>query len=256
MAILKANTIATMIIPVVFIFSIAVISISAAYSVNATRDLPDSVSSGDSFNVTVSFTAPADNFNAIGLTEVANKTANMTVEGKKEWCTPKADFCKVTDNKLELLWYGPYDADTAFTVIYRVNVPSDAKGDSHAFNGSVEYYIGEEGPYKEAMEGDKEVKVITTVPSEEVVSTPMPTLTPTPSPTPALTPTPTPEVTLLTPTLTPEVTPTPLIPTPSPTPPSSRIPTPTPKSPGLEAVFAIAVILSVAYLTLRRNGNK
>ncbi len=246
MAILKANTIATiatMIIPVVFIFSIAVISISAAYSVNATRDLPDSVSSGDSFNVTVSFTAPADNFNAIGLTEVANKTANMTVEGKNEWCTPKADICKVTDNKLELLWYGPYDADTAFTVIYRVNVPSDAKGDSHAFNGSVEYYISEEGPYKEAMEGDKEVKVITTaVPSEEVTSAP----TPTPSPTPALTPTPE-----TTPMPRPTSTSTPTIPTPSPTPPSSQIPTPTP--PGFELVFAITALLLVTYLILRKK---
>ena len=163
MAILKANTIAPAIAGVI-IFFLALASMSASYTVNAVRDLPDSVSPGDSFNVTVTFTAPADNFNSIGLTEETNKTANMTVEGKKEWCIPEADFVKIMDNKIEILWYGPYDANTAFTVVYKVNVPSDVKEGSYAFNGSVEYYIAGEGPYKETIGGDKEVKVVTTVP--------------------------------------------------------------------------------------------
>ena len=58
---------------------------------------------------------------------------------------------------------------------------------------------------------------------------------PTPTPTPAVTPT-------ATPTATPS-------PTPSPTP----TPTPKPGIPGYEAVFAIAGLLAVAYLVLRRN---
>ncbi len=155
---MKAKTIAPVIAGVI-IFSLVAVSISATYSVNAVRYLPDSVSPGDSFNVTVNFTAPADNFNAIGLTEVANETANMTVEGKKEWCTPKADFCKVTDNKIELLWYGPYDADTDFTAVYKVSVPSDAKAGSYAFSGTIEYYIGSDGPYKKSVGGNKEITV-------------------------------------------------------------------------------------------------
>ncbi len=156
---MKAKTIAPVIIAGVIIFSIVAVSMSATYSVNAVRDLPDSVSPGDSFNVTVNFTAPADNFNAIGLTEVANETANMTVEGKKEWCTPKADFCKVTDNKIELLWYGPYNADTKFTVNYSVYVPSEAEGGTYTFDGYVEYYIAGEGPYEETVGGNKEITV-------------------------------------------------------------------------------------------------
>jgi len=161
MAILKARMVAPVIIAGVIIFSMIAASISASYSVNAVRDLPDSVSPGDSFNVTVTFTAPADKFNSIGLTEEANETANMTVEGKKEWCIPEADFVKITDSKIEILWYGPYDANTVFTVVYKVNAPSDVKEGSYAFNGSVEYYIGGEGPYKETIGGDKEVKVVT-----------------------------------------------------------------------------------------------
>ena len=61
----------------------------------------------------------------------------------------------------------------------------------------------------------------------------------TPSPTPTVTPKPT-----ATPTMPPPVTPTP-----SPTP----TPTPTPEPPGFEAVFAIAGLLAVAYLVMRRK---
>ncbi len=57
-----------------------------------------------------------------------------------------------------------------------------------------------------------------------------------------------------TPTVTPppEVTPTPpVVPTPTPTP--EVTPTPTPVPPGFEAVFAIAGLLAVAYLVLKRR---
>ncbi|MGB2841051.1 MAG: NosD domain-containing protein [Halobacteriota archaeon] len=59
--------------------------------------------------------------------------------------------------------------------------------------------------------------------AEEVI-TPTPTATPTPKPTPTATPSPT--------------------------------PTPTPEGPGFEAVFAIAGLLAVAYLVLRRKKRK
>jgi PGF-CTERM protein len=60
-----------------------------------------------------------------------------------------------------------------------------------------------------------------------------------PTPTPVVKPTPKP-----TPTPTPEVTPTP-VPTP--------VVTPTPTPPGFEAVLAIAGLLAIAYLVLRRK---
>ena len=68
-----------------------------------------------------------------------------------------------------------------------------------------------------------------------------PTPTPIATPTPAPTPTPTPLVEKPTPTIPPATA------TPEPT------PTPTPAEPGFEAVFAIAGLLAVAYLVLRRR---
>ncbi|MCW3133689.1 MAG: PGF-CTERM sorting domain-containing protein [Methanophagales archaeon] len=62
-----------------------------------------------------------------------------------------------------------------------------------------------------------------------------------PTPTPVVSPTPTPVV---------SPTPPPVTPTPSPTPTPA---TPTPKPPGFEAVFAIAGLLAIAYLVLRRR---
>ena len=86
-------------------------------------------------------------------------------------------------------------------------------------------------------------------------SPPAETPTPTSSPTPTSTPTPT-----LTLTLTPSPTPSLAPPlTPSPTEEEKtyeNITTPSPKGPGFEAVFAIAVLLAVAYLTLRSKKKR
>jgi len=74
------------------------------------------------------------------------------------------------------------------------------------------------------------------------------TPTPTATPTPTSLPTASPQVTLTPPTQ--PVTPTPS-PTATPTP--SPTATPPPKEPGFEAVFAIAGLLAVAYLVVRRE---
>ena len=66
------------------------------------------------------------------------------------------------------------------------------------------------------------------------------------TPTPAATPKPT-ATSVATPVVT--ATPVPATPTPAPTP----TPSPTPKPPGFEAAFAIASLLAVAYLVLRRK---
>ena len=53
---------------------------------NPTRILPDKVYRGETFNVTVTFTAPADNFQLVSLTDVAPAGWNVTVN--VGWCTP------------------------------------------------------------------------------------------------------------------------------------------------------------------------
>ena len=136
--------------------------------------------------------------------------------------------------------------DTTYT--YTVIIPGNATGD-YAFTG--EY--GMEGMTLPTVTigGDTLVSVDSgptltppqTLPSQDKeknhVISPSPALTSTPmlTPTSALTPTPT-------------ISP---MPSPSPTPGPTLTPTPTPEPPGFEAVFAIAGLLAVAYLVLRRK---
>jgi len=124
---------------------------------NATRVLPDTVQRAEVFDVTVTCIAPADNFNSIGLTDLAPDGWEVTVD--KTWCTPNAQFVKATGNKVEFLWYGPYPNGTNFTAVYKVTVPCDASAGIHTFSGSLEYYLAGEGPYDENITGDFEVEV-------------------------------------------------------------------------------------------------
>ena len=80
-------------------------------------------------------------------------------------------------------------------------------------------------------------KAILTFYIPEPTPTPIPIITPTPTPTPAVTITPTP---IPSPTPIPIITPTP-------------IPSPTPTPPGFKVVFAIAGLLAVAYLLIRKR---
>ena len=82
---------------------------------------------GSDFEVAVTWTAPMDDFNAIGLHEEANATANMTVIGDKSWCTPSANTLNVYDSTIEYAWWiESYPNATAFTAVYKVHVPEDA----------------------------------------------------------------------------------------------------------------------------------
>jgi len=126
------------------------------------RVLPDTVQKGETFNVTVNFTAPVDKFNAIGLTDLCPDGWNVTVN--ETWCTPNADAVLATGNKAEIGWYGEpdvgFDNGTTFTALYKVTVPDDAEVGIYAFNGSVEYYVGPEGPYSGNITGGSQVEVV------------------------------------------------------------------------------------------------
>ena len=128
---------------------------------NLTRALPSTpVERGQTFNVTVTFTAPADNFNSIGLTDNAPDGWNVAVNAA--WCTPNADFVSATGNKTEIAWTGQpvgFNNGTTFTAVYKVTVANYACAGNHAFNGSLEYYLGPVGPSSETVIGDSEVEV-------------------------------------------------------------------------------------------------
>jgi len=132
-----------------------------AQQANPGRTLPDTVERGQTFEVTVTFAAPADKFNAIGLADLAPAGWNVTVD--KMWSNPSAEFVKATGNKAELMWFGEQGVGfyngTSFSVVYQVAVPDYACAGIHSFDGFLEYYLAMEGPYVETVTGDSEVEV-------------------------------------------------------------------------------------------------
>jgi len=125
------------------------------------RNLPNTVQRGETFNVTVTFTAPADKFNAISLTDFAPDDWNVTVD--ETWCSPNADVVTATGNKVEIAWFGEpgvgFDNGTSFSALYKVTVPDDASVGIYIFNGFLEYYLAAEGPYYEGITGDSQAEV-------------------------------------------------------------------------------------------------
>jgi len=146
------------------------------------------------------------------------------------------------------LWGGEQATDK--TVVYEVTVPSDVAEGDYPVTGTVLATAAGEtiGPF--TITGDNSVTV-----SVDHTQTPSPTLIseviPTPSLTPVITPTPTPS-----PSPSPSPGPSPAV-TPFPSPSPSSISTPTLTSPptelGFEAILAIAGLLAVAYIALRRK---
>jgi len=152
----------SVIVVALMVVAVVPIGILLAQEANPGRALPDTVQGGETFEVTVNFTAPADKFNAIGLTDLCPDGWNVTVDAG--WCTPNADVFTATGNKAEIGWYGEpnvgFDNGTSFTALYKVTVPDDAELGIYIFSGSVEYYVGEEGPSSENITGGSQVEVV------------------------------------------------------------------------------------------------
>ena len=138
-------------------------TIDVIRDIDDTLRLPSMLYPGDTFEVLVNWTAPVNNFSAIGLTDLAPD--GFQVEVNATWCSPNADEVNATGSKAEIAWFGPYDKGTNFTAKYKVTVPGTAAPGSHFFpynNCSLswlEYYFGGDGPYTSCTMGDSEVMV-------------------------------------------------------------------------------------------------
>ena len=126
---------------------------------NPVRILPATVEKGATFNFTVNFTAPADNFSAISLTDFGPDSWNVSVNGA--WCQPAAT-ANVTGNMSAFAWYlTAYPNGTNFTTLYKVTVPCGAELGNHTFgDGFLGYYIGNSSHIYENIAGDFNVTVI------------------------------------------------------------------------------------------------
>jgi len=133
-------------------------SVVASISASPVRDLPDRVMPGQNFSVTVNFTSPGANFNAIGLDDAA--PAGWTVSVNKAWDSPAADVDNTPHpNEAAYIWFGPYGSGVGFTAVYYVQVPANATLGNYTFpDGTLEYYLGVTN-YKESIGGDTQVQV-------------------------------------------------------------------------------------------------
>jgi len=124
---------------------------------SVTRHLPSAVSPSQTFDVTVTFTAPADSFNAIGLVDDA--PAGWAVQGNVAWCTPNANFLNVVGSEVQYTWVGPYSSGQNFTVLYKVTVLGNASLPSYTFSGQLGYKIGGGSTIYESIAGDFAVQL-------------------------------------------------------------------------------------------------
>jgi hypothetical protein len=124
------------------------------------RELPVTVTRGEEFAVTITFTSPEDGFHAIGLTDAGPAGWDVSVD--VAWTEPQAMAANTPGTeKAEYIWEGPHDAGVEFTAEYSVRVPADAEPGDYAFSGRLEYYI-EPVPapsYEEEIVGDVQVTV-------------------------------------------------------------------------------------------------
>jgi hypothetical protein len=140
--------------------------------------MPNETYPGDTFDVYVNFTAPEDDFNAIGLTDLAPD--GWEVEVNTSWCwsdgnqTP-AYQVEVVGNKAEILLAGPFSKGTNISTMYKVTVPTTAKPGINEFPldnctaAWLEYYVGENGPNETCVGGEYQMMV--TVPGDIVGET-------------------------------------------------------------------------------------
>jgi len=149
------------------------LTVQEATTIDVCRDLPanavttNATYPGMSFNVTVSWTAPVDKFNSIGLTDVAPD--GWTVQADNSWCTPAASFNTSHGNKVEYVWADSYNATTNFTAKYRVTVPVTATPGMNTWQvcpdmskAWLEYYYDRNGSYSSCIGCD--YQMVVTVP--------------------------------------------------------------------------------------------
>jgi hypothetical protein len=127
------------------------------------RHLPGTpVSPGQTFDVTVTFTAPTDNFNAIGL--VDNAPTGWAIQGNVSACTPNANFVNIVGSQVNYAWTASYNAGQTFTALYKVSVPGNATAGSFTFNGQLGYKIGGSSTIFEIIAGNSTVQVYPATP--------------------------------------------------------------------------------------------
>ena len=128
------------------------------------RQLPATVWRGQTFDVTITFTATEKGFKLAGLTDHAPE--GWTAQVDQSWCTPEANAVNAVGNIAEVNWRGnpSFDVGTTFMAIYKVTVPQDAIEGYYSFDDGDDaslLLIGDASFSSANVSGDRKVKVIT-----------------------------------------------------------------------------------------------
>ncbi len=113
----------------------------------------DVVAPGEEFEVTVTFAAPADDFNDIRLNDIAPAGWIVTVDAN--WVDPvPTEALSPETNEAEFRWTTEsYDEGQVFQVKYEVLVPAEAEPGIFYFAGDMEYRIADSDPHFEDIGG-------------------------------------------------------------------------------------------------------
>ncbi len=127
-------------------------------AISPVRDLPVIAVREHTFNIYVNFTALSDDCNSIGLKELVPEGWEIALNNA--WCAPVAMSSHIEGNKAYYVWDGPVNAGTQFTAVYQVTVPFNAVPDIYSFEGSLEYYVKDQGPFTVSVDGDTDVVIV------------------------------------------------------------------------------------------------
>jgi len=139
-------------------------SINVTVTMEAVRELPDfALIDGDSFAVTINFTAPNSDFKSIGLVDAV--PAGWAIQVDPNWCTPVANQATNASDQAQYNWNGSYDAGTTFSAVYEVSAPAGTVEDPYTFpNGHLCYSIGAVGACCVPVTGENEITAILCAP--------------------------------------------------------------------------------------------
>ena len=121
------------------------------------RTLPATVAPGEEFEVTVTFTAPCDEYRP-GFSDTA--PAGWTVSVDPEWCEPEPfEGSTPEPNRAEYAWVAAQDEGVAYSVVYKVQVPAGAEPGVYDFSGILGGYCGTAEQDRQPIGGDYTITV-------------------------------------------------------------------------------------------------
>jgi len=129
------------------ILVLASVTVALAYAQgNIQRSNPQYVTSGEWFEVEITFTAPTDETNAVGI---ADNLEGASVRVDSECCFPSGAYVNTNSeaNMIEAAWAASFNAGDEMVLVYEAMVEGEPM-DEFIFTGCVYYFDGQRTCYE------------------------------------------------------------------------------------------------------------